>query len=187
MKPSSTACGRVNSYLHLAAMPIKLRDVLAADEPFLFEVYASTRAEEMALVPWDEEQRKSFLRMQFVAQHSHYRDQFPAASYRVILRDNSPVGRLYVLKEKDKIRILDITLLPEHRNRGIGTALLRELLDEAAPSKKRVLIYVETFNPSLRLFARLGFKSISEEGINFLMEWRPEDGALAGAAGIPAE
>jgi ribosomal protein S18 acetylase RimI-like enzyme len=154
-------------------MPIKLRDALPEDESFLFEVYASTRAQEMAFVPWDDEQRKSFLTMQFVAQHSHYRQQFPDASYSVILRDDSPVGRFYVLREKGEIRILDITVLPEYRNGGIGTSLLRDLLDEAAQSDKRVLIYVETFNPSLRLFERLGFKSMAEEGINLLMEWRP--------------
>lgn len=153
-------------------MAITLRPALPEDESFLFEVYASTRAAEMALVPWDDDQRKSFLTMQFAAQHSHYRSQFPQASHSVILRDNSPVGRFYVLREESDIRILDITVLPEYRNGGIGTALLRNLLDEAADAKKRVLIYVETFNPSLRLMERLGFKSIAEEGINFLMEWR---------------
>lgn len=154
-------------------MPITLRDVLPEDESFLFEAYASTRAQEMALMPWDDEQRKSFLRMQFAAQDSHYRKHFPDANYSVILRENSRVGRLYVLSKKEEVRILDITILPEHRNKGIGTSLLQSLLSEAAHSKKRVLIYVETFNPSLRLFERLGFKGIAEEGINFLMEWRP--------------
>ncbi len=155
-------------------MPITLRDVVPEDEPFLFEVYASTRAQEMALVPWDDEQRKSFLTMQFVAQHSHYREQFPEASYSVILRDDSAVGRFYILREEREIRILDITVLPEYRNGGVGTTLLRDLLNEAEQSGKRVLIYVETFNPSLRLFERLGFKSIAEEGLNFLLEWRAD-------------
>jgi ribosomal protein S18 acetylase RimI-like enzyme len=154
-------------------MPITLRDALPEDESFLFEVYASTRAQEMAFVPWDDEQRKSFLTMQFVAQHSYYREQFPDANYSVILRDDSPVGRFYVLREKREIRILDITVLPEHRNEGIGTSLMQDLLAEAAQAEKKVQIYVETFNPSLRFFERLGFKSIAEEGINFLMEWCP--------------
>ena len=154
-------------------MPITLRDALPEDEPFLLEVYASTRAQELALVPWDDEQRKSFLTMQFVAQHSHYREQFPDASYSLIYRDDLPLGRLYVLREEHEIRILDIAVLPEHRNGGIGTSLLRDLLDEAAEAGKRVLIYVETYNPSLRLFERLGFSRVSEEGINFLLEWNP--------------
>jgi len=152
-------------------MPITLRDTLPEDEPFLLEVYASTRAQEMAQVPWDDEQRKSFLTMQFNAQHSHYRAQYPEASYSLICRDDLPLGRFYVLRNEEDIRILDLTLLPEYRNGGIGTSLLRDLLEEAAQSGKRVRIYVETYNPSLRLFERLGFKNIAEEGINFLLEW----------------
>jgi len=155
-------------------MTITLRDALPSDEPFLFEVYASTRAQEMALVPWDDEQRKSFLTMQFAAQHSHYQAQFPDASYSLICREEVPLGRFYVLRNEEDIRILDLTLLPEYRNGGIGTALLQNLLEEAAQSGKRVQIYVETYNPSLRLFERLGFKNIAEEGINFLLEWRAD-------------
>ena len=135
-------------------MTITLRDALPDDEPFLFKVYASTRAQEMALVPWDDEQRKSFLTMQFAAQHSHYQAQFPDASYSLICREEVPLGRFYVLRNEEDIRILDLTLLPEYRN--------------------RVQIYVETYNPSLRLFERLGFKNIAEEGINFLLEWRAD-------------
>jgi ribosomal protein S18 acetylase RimI-like enzyme len=152
-------------------MPISLRDALPEDEPFLFQVYASTRAEEMALVPWDEKQRQSFLNMQFAAQHSHYRSQFPAATFSIILRDESSIGRFYVLREQSGIRIIDITVLPEYRNNGTGTALIQDLLNEAAQSGQNVSIYVETYNPSLRLFERLGFKNIKEDGINFLMEW----------------
>jgi len=155
-------------------MPITLRDALPEDEPFLFEVYSSTRAQEMALVPWDDEQRKSFLAMQFNAQHSHYREQYPNASYSLICREDLRVGRFYVLREKDGIRILDIALLPEHRNGGIGTSLLRDLMNEAGPSGKSLRIYVETNNPSLRLFERLGFQRIAEEGFNFLLEWRAD-------------
>ncbi|HBB87037.1 MAG TPA: GNAT family N-acetyltransferase [Blastocatellia bacterium] len=161
-------------------MPITLRDTVAEDESFLFELYASTRAEEMALVPWNDEQRKAFLTMQFSAQDSYYRERFSDAGFSVILRDDLPVGRFYVLRDKDEIRILDITILPASRSNGIGTALLSELLTEAMESRKPVRIHVETFNPSVRLFERLGFKSIAEEGFNFLMEWRAEKEARAG-------
>ena len=125
-------------------------------------------------MPWDEEQKKSFLSMQFAAQDSHYRAQFPDASFSVICRDDSPIGRLYVLRQQQEIRILDITVLPEYRNSGVGSSLLRELIAEAGAAGKRLGIYVETYNPSLRLFERLGFKNIAEEGMNFLLEWSPD-------------
>lgn len=156
-------------------MPISLRNAVGEDESLLFELYASTRADEMALVPWNDEQRKAFLTMQFSAQESYYREKFSDASFSVILRDDLPVGRFYVFRDKDEIRILDITIRPALRNSGIGTSLLSELLTEAAESRKPVRIHVETFNPSLRLFERLGFKSVAEEGFNFLMEWRAEN------------
>ena len=154
-------------------MPITLRDETVEDQLFLLEVYASTRAQEMALVPWSDEQRAAFVRSQFEAQHSYYQAQFPDASYQVIMVDGEPAGRVYVLRESEAIRILDITLLPQHRNLGIGTSLIREILAEGDQAGKPVNIWVENFNPSLKLFERLGFVRVQEDGFNCLMEYRP--------------
>lgn len=152
-------------------MAITLRDAGPDDEPFLLQVFACTRAAEMALVPWTDEQRAAFLQMQFNAQHSFYHERYPDADYKVILREGEPVGRLYVLREKELIRIMDITVLPDHRKAGIGSGLLQSLLDEAAESKQRVQIYVESYNPSLALFKKMAFSILQEEGINYLLEW----------------
>jgi GNAT superfamily N-acetyltransferase len=154
-------------------MAITLRNALAEDEPFLREVYACTRAQELALVPWNDEQREAFLRMQFDAQHSHYLAQFPEASYEIILQEAEPIGRVYVDRTEADIRVMDITILPTYRRGGIGTSLIRELLAEGARTAKAVSIWVEYFNPSLTLFERLGFSRIQEDGYNLLLEWRP--------------
>ena len=153
-------------------MAITLRDVLEEDEGFLREVYAASRAQELALVPWTEEQRQAFLRMQFDAQHSYYHAQFPDADYKIILEHTEPIGRLYVHRTEE-IRIMDVTILTAHRNRGLGSALIRELMAEGARSGKAVSIWVEHFNPSRNLFDRLGFSQIQEDGYNLLLEWRP--------------
>ena len=154
--------------------PVTLRPVTPEDEPFLYEVYATTRAEELAQVPWNEAQREAFLKMQFNAQQTHYRTYYPVSTHDIILLGTQPVGRLYVAREDDAIRILDITILPEHRNKGIGTPLIKSLMDEAAQAGKPLSIYVENYNPSYRLFERLGFSQIGGDGINCLMEWRAE-------------
>jgi ribosomal protein S18 acetylase RimI-like enzyme len=151
---------------------IILRPAGPEDEQFLYQVYASTRAEEMARVPWEPAQQEAFLRMQFDAQLQHYRTHNPEASHDLILRDGVPIGRLYVARREREIRILDITLLPDFRHQGIGTPLIKELMVEAAGAGQPLTIYVESFNPSLRLFERLGFKKIEDDGINRLMEWR---------------
>ncbi len=154
-------------------MTITLRPIEPGDEAFLYRVYASTREAELALVNWDDTQKETFLRMQFNAQHSHYQSYYPDASFLIILSDGQPVGRLYVDRWPDQIRVVDIAVLPEYRNAGIGTALLKDLIAEGAMSGKPVTIHVEQYNPALRLYERLGFTRIGERGVYYLMECRP--------------
>ena len=151
--------------------PTSLRPVQAEDEALLFEIYASTRTEEMALVDWSDAQKEAFLRMQFAAQHQHYQNVFPDARFDIILSDDRPIGRLYVDRRPDEIRIVDIALLPEARNQGVGSSLVKELLAEARDAGKPVRIHVERNNPALRLYERLGFARTGETGIYLLMEW----------------
>jgi ribosomal protein S18 acetylase RimI-like enzyme len=156
---------------------ISLRPVAPEDDDFLLSVYASTRAQEMAMVPWTPAQKDAFLRMQFTAQKQHYAAEFPHADHDIICVQGSPVGRIYLDRgEKDgaTFQILDITVLPEHRNHGAGTHLLKQIMEEAAQSGKSVSINVENFNPSLRLFERLGFQRASENGFQLLMKWQPQ-------------
>ena len=152
-------------------MSVTLRPVTRDDEPFLIRVYGSTRLAELALTGWDESQRDAFVKAQFAAQLHHYLANFPEAEHHIILSDDRPVGRLYIGRLEREIRILDITVLPEHRNAGIGTAVLLEILKESEKTGIPVHIYVESFNPSLRLFERLGFRRADISGIHFLMEW----------------
>jgi RimJ/RimL family protein N-acetyltransferase len=155
------------------ASNVTLRPVGPDDYDFLLQVYGSTRAEEMALVPWTTEQQHAFIQAQFAAQQDHYAKTYPAASHDIIVADNRPVGRLYVARLDQEIRIVDITVLPGERNAGIGSFLIKQLLEEANGSKKVTRIYVEEFNPSLRLFERLGFSSSEQHGIHLLLQCNP--------------
>lgn len=152
---------------------ITLRPVSPEDESFLLELYAATRADELALTNWDERQRQAFVEMQFATQQQYYRTQFPEADHSIILADDRPVGRLYVARRPEEIRVLDITVAVEHRGAGIGSSILKGLIQEAEERDTSVRIYVEQFNPSLRLFQHLGFSSIQSTPSHFLMEWRP--------------
>jgi ribosomal protein S18 acetylase RimI-like enzyme len=154
-------------------MTIVLRDSTPEDEPFLREVYASTREQELAMTQWTDEQRATFLRFQFDAQQAHYRQQYPDASYHVILNDADLVGRLYVARLPGEIKVLDLTVLPPHRNHGIGSELMNEILAEANNDGKAVLIWVEQTSPAQELFKRLGFSKKEDDGYQDLLEWRP--------------
>jgi len=124
------------------------------------------------MTQWSEPERDAFVRMQFAAQRDYYRAQYPHGDHRLILADDQPVGRLYTAENEDEIRIVDITVLPAKRNGGIGTPLINDVLSRAKEVGKPVRIYVETYNPSRRLFERLGFTVIEQDGINVLLEWR---------------
>lgn len=152
--------------------PITLRPATEADAEFLCAVYASTRAEELALTDWTDSQKAAFCRQQFDAQTAHYHAHYPTAEYSIIERGGVPAGRLFVDRWAKEIRIMDIALLPEHRSTGIGTTLLRALQTEAHAAGKTLTIHVEKFNPALRLYERLGFRPMEDKGVYLLMEWK---------------
>lgn len=155
----------------MSAAQVTFRSIAPEDEPFLRRVYASTRLEELAPLAWSAEQQRAFLDQQFDAQHRHYQQYYADAEFLVILHDAQPIGRLYVARWPEQIVLIDIALLPEYRGAGIGTRLLRGLLDEAAAAGKPVRIHVEKFNPALRLYQRLGFYPIEDQGVYWYMEW----------------
>jgi ribosomal protein S18 acetylase RimI-like enzyme len=152
---------------------ITLRSFQEGDLEFLFQVYASTRWEELAPVPWTDEQKAAFLHMQATAQHAYYQENYRGADWLVIEREGRPAGRLYVHRREKEIRLVDIALLPEHRGSGIGTDLLQELIAESAAAGKPLRIHVEKNNPALRLYERLGFVPIVDKGVYHLMERAP--------------
>jgi ribosomal protein S18 acetylase RimI-like enzyme len=152
---------------------VTLRPARPEDRERLLAIYASTRADELAPVPWTEEQKASFLRMQFEAQDTDYRRNYPDAEYSVVEVDGSLAGRLYVHRRPDEIRLIDIALLPAFRGRGIGTGLLTRLFDEAASRDVPITIHVEISNPARSLYERLGFVAEGEQGLYVLMRWTP--------------
>jgi ribosomal protein S18 acetylase RimI-like enzyme len=134
----------------------------------LVDLYASTREPELALVPWDAMTKRAFVEHQFAAQDAHYRTHYDGATLDVVEVDGEPAGRLYVHRGPSDIRIMDIALAPAFRRRGIGTTLLRDLIDEASHSELALSIHVEQNNPARRLYERLGFEPAGEHGVYLL-------------------
>jgi ribosomal protein S18 acetylase RimI-like enzyme len=139
--------------------------------PFLFELYTSVREAELALTPWTPEQKHAFVEMQFNAQTLGYRAAHPQAAHEIVCADGREVGRIYWSLGAECLHILDITIAPVSRNTGIGSSVLREILEIA--ETKPITICVESYNPSLRLFERLGFRVIAQDGFQMLLERPP--------------
>lgn len=163
--------------LELETKDIVLRDIQENDLPVLCEIYGSTRTEELERgTNWNDEQKKYFIEQQFFAQHEYYQKNYIGAKFYIIEKKGFTIGRLYIdfFFEKKGIRIIDITLLPNWRKKNIGSAILEEIIKKAAQKNMVVTIHVESFNPAMNLYKRLGFNKISEtNGVYHLMEWSP--------------
>jgi ribosomal protein S18 acetylase RimI-like enzyme len=158
---------------------LTFRRITDADLPFLSRVYASTRMEELAATSMTDAHKAAFLRLQFQGQHAHYQKYYPQADWLVTMRGGEDVGRLYIERWPSQHRIIDIAFLPEHCGKGLGAALLRDLMDEAAAARKDVSIHVEKYNPAMRLYRRLGFVTEEDKGVYDLMRWSPARGGAA--------
>jgi GNAT superfamily N-acetyltransferase len=163
---------------------VSLRPIQPDDAEFLGRVYASTRTEELAPLAWSEDEKAAFLRAQFAAQHRYYQENYTSSRFEVVLVDGRPAGRLYVARWPEEIRVIDIALLPEYRRRGIGTGLLRALLEEAGASGRPVRIHVERFNPALAVYGKLGFRPLEDRGVYLFLEWRAPEPARTGEPGV---
>lgn len=148
---------------------IQFRPICDDDAETLYQCYASTRTEELKVTGWPEQQKEAFLRQQFHAQSVHYAKYYNGSRFHVILVAGSPAGRLYVDVWPSEIRIVDITLLPAYRGRGIGSFLIEQLIAESEGCGKPLSIHVERQNPAMKWYLRLGFEPIGEVGVYDLL------------------
>ncbi|HEX5886146.1 MAG TPA: GNAT family N-acetyltransferase [Pyrinomonadaceae bacterium] len=149
-----------------------LREATSEDEPFLLEVYASTRIEELAGSGWNDDQKRAFIRMQFLARERTY----PRVDNRIIVLDGRSIGRMLVDRSDTGIVLRDIALLTEYRNAGIGSRLIQDLMKEAASAGKPIQLHVVATSPAVRLYERLGFRRSRDDGAYLEMNWVPVAG-----------
>jgi ribosomal protein S18 acetylase RimI-like enzyme len=154
-------------------MPVTLRPVDPSDEAFLFTLYCSTREDEIASWGWDSAQREAFLQMQFRAQQQHYRTLDAPAEQYIVCREDSPIGWVVTISEQQVLWLAEIALLPDQRNRGIGAALIQDLLATAAKAGNIVRLHARRGNRAIELYRRLGFRVVADDGLRVQMEWRP--------------
>ena len=146
-----------------------LREATPEDEQFLFDVYASTRQEELEGLGWDDNQKRDFIKMQFLARERSY----PRVDDRIIVLNGRPIGRMLVDRNDAEILLRDIALLTQYRNRGLGTILIYDLMKEASVSGKAIRLHVLATSAAVRLYDRLGFSKTGAEAAYLEMKWLP--------------
>ena len=158
-----------------SANSIGVRPVTPGDEDLLLEIYKSSRGDDLRGLGWDEDRISEFLDMQYEAQQRFREGEYKQANDEVILLSGKPAGRLIVDRSEYAIRCIEMALLPEHRNNGIGAFLIGKLQEEASRENKPLRLQVIRFSRAVNLFERSGFVRTSETGTHFQMEWTPGD------------
>lgn len=149
------------------------REERAADQPFVDALYATTRWDELAPLPWPDAAKHGFLHEQSRLQAAHYRQNYPGALLALLECAAEPFGRVYLYASAGEFRLMDIALLPNWRGRGIGQELLRALMLAAVAQSRRITLHVEPNNPAQRLYARLGFELVEDRGVYHFLGWTP--------------
>ena len=154
---------------------ISTRPVVEQDKPFIFELFKTTRAWEMSLVDWSDAQKETFLQQQFAAQTRQYQQNYPQGEHSLILLHGKPTGRIYTAESLYEVQLLDILLVPEARNQGIGSHLMAQLKERARQVNKPLRFYVWQLNHAAqRFYERHNCFCIGETGAYLHMEWNPE-------------
>ena len=158
----------------LTGRGFSLRALRDDDLPWLRDLYASTRAEEMAPVPWPAIAKRQFLDQQFALQHQHYLQHFGDSDFLAIERKGQPVGRYYLQRVAPEHLIVDISLFPAARGQGIGAALIEQSQREAAALGRGMHLHVHASNVGARrLYERLGFVGSEMQPQYQAMHWSP--------------
>ena len=150
-----------------------LRDRIESDLPFLEALYAQVREEELRPVPWAPEKKQAFLSDQFRKQHAFYREQFVDARWWMLLHGAEAIGRVYIKPEDGGIGLVEISIVSDLRNHGLGAAVMQGLIDHADGNGLHISLHVEPYNPALRLYRRFGFKEIEAGGVYLFMRRPP--------------
>lgn len=151
-----------------------LRSVnLPDDDAFLKQAFFSTRtADAEAWSVLSEAQVIQLLEMQYNAQQMQYAQDFPDAVYSIVTIDGKDVGRLITSENESVVCGVDLAILPEFRSLGIGTVVIRNLMNEAAQTERIFKLQVLKTNRAIGLYKRLGCEIVAETESHFAMEWR---------------
>jgi GNAT superfamily N-acetyltransferase len=155
---------------------ITLRPITDNDQDFLYHLYANYREDELRVINWEQipMDKESFLQMQFKAQEKYYIENYIDAEFMIVFLQDKPIGRFYLHRKPEEIRIIDIILLSEYRNQGIGSNFFQDILTEAQTLNLPVRLHVEYYNRAINLYQRLGFRYLRDNGVYKFMEWQPK-------------
>ena len=172
-----------------AGGPTSLRPAEASDDAFLYDVFCTTWADEVAALP-NQKLAQHVLRIQHIAQERRFATEYPGHQRYVVVQDGEPVGRLYLHHDGQVTHIVDMTLLTGFRSHGIGARVIEYLRAQCAEQGRTLRLRVSRRNRrAVDLCNRLGFTLAAVDDLENRFEWAPTAPAreqAPGAAGAAA-
>jgi len=160
----------------------RLRPETPADAAFRLALFRASRGPGWDQLPLSPDMMTQIMEQQFHLQAQGYASAYPDARLEIIEIDGAPVGRLATHRGDDALHLIDIAVTPEQRGLGVGEAILRALMDEAAALSVPVTLQVALDNPpAQRFYHRLGFALESVGETHLALRW-PALASPVGAA-----
>ena len=82
---------------------------------------------------------------------------------RILIKDGKDIGVTTFYEENNQYVVGLIMIHPEYQGEGLGSKIIKEYIDLAKKSNKKIKIKVYKENPAKRLYERLGFKIYNED------------------------
>jgi ribosomal protein S18 acetylase RimI-like enzyme len=140
-----------------------LRQATGADYTFLYHLHRATLKDYVTQTwGWDEE-----------VQATMFKERFDPARYQIVVVEGRDVGALVMEQHTDALVLANIYILPEYQGHGLGTAVIKAILEQAGREKVPVTLRVLKVNPARHLYERLGFLITGETETHYLMSTLP--------------
>ena len=143
----------------------KFREISADDYEYIYRLKKEAYKEyvELNFGPWDEVQQRGFFERFFSVCKSRM---------FVITHNGANIGFYNYETNDNCYEIGNICIIPEYRNKGIGTAILQDILSENKDREVHLQYFKQ--NPVGTLYERLGFERCGETNSHYKMIRMPE-------------
>jgi ribosomal protein S18 acetylase RimI-like enzyme len=141
------------------------------DESFIRKLMIETLAGQLDACSWHDEIRESLLDAQYRIRRAGFRASAGNQPGTIVLIDGEPVAWYIAADFDDEIRLVNLVVANQHRGKGLGSAILRQLLIHSDHSGKTLRLSVAINNPrAAELYARFGFRRTGDDGVHHFME-----------------
>src|SRR4030042_2795365 len=109
-----------------------------------------------------------------IDQDRYFENSWNYEQTNVIQKNMIDCGYVKIIENEKEIILDDIAIDPSFQNKGIGTKIIKDILEKAITKKCSVKLIISLKNNAFNLYKRLGFKEYGKTNTHYLMQWNNE-------------